>query len=394
MIIAINQMQAFIEQLDYDITDFEERKQILHNTIHITNEKTGKQELHPFLFEAFYERYNPNITQTGLLTDSITFFQKLESLASYILYGKQKDDYIVKPQTQQSRDKKNTLFSHLEEVPGRTDETLHKAKTQITYKVPQKTITLHDIEIVPGIKPIYNWIQALKNKVQQLKDDPKNPHTVLIRKLNMNMNEAKTDMHILKDSYLRPMSFCRLSYHTTEYDFDVNTQYIDHGRIHFVSHNSINLSDPHHIHQLLNHYSALRHQHHEDTQSDMKYILDSLDDLIQRTSFQEVFRRVIIRRIDGASFQDISDELLEDFNLSLSVAYLSSTFASHIPKKIAETHRAIYEDWYYLNIEKGNYKKCSGPCGQIKLRTEHNFRKDGKAKDGLCNVCKECRKRE
>ena len=39
MLIATNQMQAFIEQLDYDITDFEERKQILYNTIHITDEK-------------------------------------------------------------------------------------------------------------------------------------------------------------------------------------------------------------------------------------------------------------------------------------------------------------------------------------------------------------------
>ena len=45
---------------------------------------------------------------------------------------------------------------------------------------------------------------------------------------------------------------------------------------------------------------------------------------------------------------------------------------------------------YYLNEEKGNYKKCSR-CGQIKLAHNKYFSKNKTSKDGFYSICKDCR---
>ena len=45
-----------------------------------------------------------------------------------------------------------------------------------------------------------------------------------------------------------------------------------------------------------------------------------------------------------------------------------------------------YEDWYYLNIRKGTYKRCN-KCNEVKLSSR--FDRKGK---GLFPICKECRK--
>ena len=49
-----------------------------------------------------------------------------------------------------------------------------------------------------------------------------------------------------------------------------------------------------------------------------------------------------------------------------------------------------YPDWYYLNVEKGKYKRCSR-CGRIKLAHNKYFSKNKTSKDGWYSICKECR---
>lgn len=59
-----------------------------------------------------------------------------------------------------------------------------------------------------------------------------------------------------------------------------------------------------------------------------------------------------------------------------------------IINQIIKQYEMEYEDWYYLNICKGKYKRCS-KCGEIKL--VQRFSPDQRNKDGLHSVCKECR---
>ena len=50
-----------------------------------------------------------------------------------------------------------------------------------------------------------------------------------------------------------------------------------------------------------------------------------------------------------------------------------------IVEKIVQVYEEQLEDWYYLNINKGKYKKCN-KCGEIKLINKkdlnHIFYKD------------------
>ena len=57
---------------------------------------------------------------------------------------------------------------------------------------------------------------------------------------------------------------------------------------------------------------------------------------------------------------------------------------------IIKQYEEDYEDWYYLNIRKGQYKKCSR-CGEIKLISQ--FNKEPKGKDGYKKHCKKCYKK-
>ena len=56
---------------------------------------------------------------------------------------------------------------------------------------------------------------------------------------------------------------------------------------------------------------------------------------------------------------------------------------------IIKQYEKEYEEWYYLNIRKGEYKRCK-ECGENKLISRFDVKKDNK--DGRKTICKECLK--
>ncbi len=383
-----NNIIHFLSQLDYTINNIQDRFTLLHKILH-----NDRNQPHSFLEECFYEYYNPNIKQSDLISSEIYFFQKLETFASYIIYnGDYCPDDIVKPLTQQTRDKKHVSLNGMLDNPS----TDFDNEFELAANKPAPTKYLqHKPEITPEDRVRIPALQALDDYINALEQHKKKAPAAQQWRIQRIQTDVRQEQHIIKNQWDKPIHFKALEFSHTDYTFDEDTSYIDDdGNYHLVSHNVINLSNPKHVLQLLNHYSQLRHQHYDDTQSDMRYILDSLDQLIEDTGFKEVFYRLIVSRIDGKSFQDISNELQSEYALNLSVSYLSTTFAKHIPEQIAKTHEAQYHDWYNREVVKGDYKVCSNPaCEQpIKLRNERHFRKDKKSKDGFSSVCKACRK--
>jgi hypothetical protein len=64
-----------------------------------------------------------------------------------------------------------------------------------------------------------------------------------------------------------------------------------------------------------------------------------------------------------------------------------------IPNLLADRAEEDFINWYYLEVEKGQYKKC-GRCGQIKLALPRYFSKNRTSKDGWYSICKECRNKK
>ena len=79
-----------------------------------------------------------------------------------------------------------------------------------------------------------------------------------------------------------------------------------------------------------------------------------------------------------------------EFGIKHSLEYISSLWRNKIPKIIASYAEDQFLNHYYLNEEKGKYKKCSR-CGQVKLAHNKYFSKNKTSKDGFYSICKDCR---
>ena len=90
---------------------------------------------------------------------------------------------------------------------------------------------------------------------------------------------------------------------------------------------------------------------------------------------------------------EIQDELVKNFGIKHSLEYISSLWRKKIPNLIASAAEDEVLDWYYLNEEKGKYKRCSR-CGQIKLAHNKYFSKNKTSKDGFYSICKQCRNKK
>ena len=117
-----------------------------------------------------------------------------------------------------------------------------------------------------------------------------------------------------------------------------------------------------------------------DFQSDLICMLYDLQKVLEEVELTENQRNILNLWIKGWSIDNIAETLDKSYDtVRLSI--------DKIVNKIVKIYEEKMEDWYYLNICKGKYKKCTD-CGEIKLISKFN-----KAKTGLYGVagyCKNC----
>ncbi len=106
-----------------------------------------------------------------------------------------------------------------------------------------------------------------------------------------------------------------------------------------------------------------------------------------------LYEKIVQMKIDGRLNVEIQEELEAEFGIKHSLEYISSLWRKKIPGLIASAAEDQYLDWYYLNIEKGKYKRCSR-CGEIKLAHNKYFSKNKTSKDGFYSICKCCRNKK
>ena len=106
-----------------------------------------------------------------------------------------------------------------------------------------------------------------------------------------------------------------------------------------------------------------------------------------------VYDRLVVLKVDGKQNQEIQEILEAEFNIHHTTEYISTLWRNKIPALIASQAEDDYLDWYYREVEKGKYKKCSR-CGQIKLAHNRFLSKNKTSKDGFYSICKECRNKK
>ena len=314
----------------------------------------------------------------------------LEILADYLVLCMEKQEKKQKKMLTENRmttiTKRETSFeglvSQLENGEDGIYNLINESKTTIFQ--PKVTITKKDLEEIQPLRQlreaILQWEEALK------KAEGKEAYTI-----KKALIEMRKDQYIIKNAYRRPIMSNKLTRSNFPRKFDDSFTFDADG---YIVPEGVNLCDPKICSTILCNYSRLKEDSWGNFEGDLWFLLESFDQ-VATTALQDypLYEKIVECKIDGMQNIEIQDELVKNFGIKHSLEYISSLWRKKIPNLIASAAEDEVLDWYYLNEEKGKYKRCSR-CGQIKLAHNKYFSKNKTSKDGFYSICKQCRNKK
>ena len=314
----------------------------------------------------------------------------LEILADYLVLCMEKQEKKQKQILTENRmttvNKRETsyegLVSQLENGEDGIYNLINESKTTIFQ--PKVTITKKDLEEIPSLRQLREAINTWEIKLKQAKGRD----AYVIKKA---LIEMRKDQYVIKNAYRKPIVFNKINRSNCasklieDFTLDENNYIIPSG---------VSLCDPKVCSLILCNYSQLKEDGWGKFENDLWYLMESFDKIISEALEEYPMYEEIVRcKIDGMQNVEIQTVLKQKYNTTHSLEYISSLWRKKIPNLIASKAEDLELDWYYLNKEKGKYKRCSR-CGQIKLAHNKYFSKNKTSKDGWYSICKECRNKK
>ena len=247
---------------------------------------------------------------------------------------------------------------------------------------PKVTITKKDLDEIQPLRQLREAINVweAKLKVTEGKD------AFVIKKA---LIEMRKDQYVIKNAYRRPIVPNKLtrSTHVTILP-DETSSFDEEG---YPIPKGVSLLNPVVCSAILCNYSRLKEDSFDRFESDLYYLMLAFDEIADKALKEyPLYEKIVECKVDGLQNTQIQEILQMEFGIKHSLEYISSLWRKKIPKLIASQAEDEYLYWYYLNIEKGKYKKCSR-CGQIKLAHNKYFSKNKTSRDGFYSICKKCR---
>lgn len=314
----------------------------------------------------------------------------LEILADYLVLCMEKQEKKQKQILTENRmttvNKRETsyegLVSQLENGEDGIYNLINESKTTIFQ--PKVTITKKDLEEIPSLRQLREAINIWEIKLKQAKGRD----AYVIKKA---LIEMRKDQYVIKNAYRKPIVFNKINRSNCasklieDFTLDENNYIIPSG---------VSLCDPKVCSLILCNYSQLKEDGWGKFENDLWYLMESFDKIISEALEEYPMYEEIVRcKIDGMQNVEIQTVLKQKYNTTHSLEYISSLWRKKIPNLIASKAEDLELNWYYLNKEKGKYKRCSR-CGQIKLAHNKYFSKNKTSKDGWYSICKECRNKK
>ena len=314
----------------------------------------------------------------------------LEVLADYIIFAKTKEerkrqDSVNTDNRLITINKRQTSFQGLVGKFENGEDGVYNLFTEDKNIIftPKISITEEDLEEIPALRELRNAIEQVEKAAKTARGKRK----FLLKKQIIQMRQ---DQYVIKTSYKQPIFCLNAVKNFSSMSFDDNISISQDGKIKDKS--LISFMNPKHVSALLRNYSRLKEDCYGKFYTDGYYMMEVLDELVDKTLKEKypLYYSLLIYKIDGKSNLEIQKLLEEEHGIRHSVEYISSLWRNKIPKLIAEQAEIDFLHWYYLEKEKGKWKKCSR-CGEVKLAHNKFFSKNNSSKDGFYSICKQCR---
>ena len=316
----------------------------------------------------------------------------LEILADYIIFAMTKKEKKQKNINTDNRmvtiNKRETSFQGLVGKFENGEDGIYNMiiNDKNVLLTPKYKITQEDLQQIPELKKLREEIE----KIEQLQKKARGKKKYLLKK---QIIEMRQDQYIIKSSHKPIIYSLNLIKSFSTLDLSDNIQIDKKGNI--INNGLISLFNPTHISILLCNYSKIKQQADGKFTSDIYYLIQDLQNIVDNALKDQypMYYDLLIYKIDGKTNLEIQQLLYSTYGISHSIEYISSLWRKKIPKLIAEYEEKEYLIWYYTNIKKGKWKKCSR-CGQIKLAHNKFFSKNSTSKDGFYSICKDCRNKK
>lgn len=327
------------------------------------------------------------LKETTSISDSF-----LKTLSDYLVYPSKNKD-IVTPNRQSTISKRETSFEGLCSAFEHGEDAIYNLMSDLgknTILDPKDKITQSDIDKSEDL-------QTLVNEISRLKEEAKGAVGKSKYLLKKQIIEMQQDQYVIRNDgrgkWLRGKPSKMLN-SIAKLEFFDNTR-IDPESGEPVNDGLVDLFNPKHVEAILCNYSALKEVSDDELRGDLFYLMldfDNLCDLaIEGGSLLEA---IMVGKVDGQTNKEIQRSLIDKgFENIPTEEYISSLWRKKIPRTISIKAKELFLIWYYTEVEKGHWKKCSR-CGEIKLAHNMFFSKNGTSKDGYYSICKECRNRK
>ena len=312
---------------------------------------------------------------------------QLERIADYLIYSAPSEKREINtPNRMVTVSRRETSYEGLCQKLEGGEDSLHTLIKQDKNAIltPTIKITEEDFAQIPELQELQaeidKWNLALNNASGIKK--------YRIKQMVIDMCKQK---YALLNSY-RPPTYAKNTVRSApSFDFDADTfYYTSDGSEVLVSENAISFAQPKHISGLLVNYARIKQHTEDDLHSDLRWMLVDLENLIEKVIRPNpILMTILEMKIGGASNEEIQKELPNRH----SIEYISSLWRNKIPELIAEEYKKQWQDWFFLNKAKGDYKYCNR-CGQVLLAHTRYFSKNSSSKSKLYSICRNCRSKK
>ena len=314
-----------------------------------------------------------------------------EILSDYLVFCMDKEEKRQKNITTENRlatiNKRETSFEALAAQFESGEDGVYDLIVENDKNVifrPKIEITQEDVDNIPELQQIREainyWEERLKTATGK--------EAYIIKKAII---DFRKDQYFIKDAILKPTQVRALT--KPKHDQKLNEELRaapDSG----IEAGGVSLMRPQVCQAILQDYEALKHECDGAFHTDLWALMSDFDDLMRQALSEEPILQAIIQcKIKGMQNTDIQKYLIEKYQQSYSVEYISSLWNKKIPQVLASYAEDNYLNWYYTEVEKGQYKKC-GRCGEIKLANTKYYSRNSAGKDGWYSICKACRNKK